>query len=61
MNLSDAFSWPKQQGEDETDEDGLEMKLDRAKSKEVAVTAAQDLVSAISEAAHTAEDDVPRL
>lgn len=61
MNLSDAFSWPKHQGEDEADEDGLEMKLDRAKAKEDTVTAAQDLVSAITEAASVAEDDVPGL
>lgn len=61
MNLSDAFSWPKQHGEDETDEGGLEMKFDRAPGKEHTVTAAQDLVSAISEAAMAADEYVPRL
>lgn len=61
MNLSDAFSWQKQQGEEVDDDEDLEMKLNRAKAKEDVVTAAQDLVSAISEAAVAAEDDVPRL
>lgn len=63
MNLSDAFSWPSQHGEDETEEHrGLEMKLDRAKNENPSTaTAAQDLVSAISEAAEAAEEDVPRL
>lgn len=61
VNLSDAFSWPKQHGEDELDEAGLEMKLRHANEKETAVTAAQGLVSAISDGAMAAEEDVPRL
>lgn len=65
VNLSDAFSWPKQQSEDDSEE-GLQMKtLERAKSGgndlEQPSTAAQDLVKAISEAAMAAEDDIPRL
>lgn len=64
MNLSDAFSLEKQHGEDETDEmddSGLEMRLSHARAKEDKITAAQGLVSAISEAATAAEDDVPRV
>lgn len=62
MNLSDAFSWPSQQGEDEADEEGLEMKLDRTKEKEEENSVSiQDPVSAVSEAAEAAEEDVPRV
>lgn len=62
MNLSDAFSWPNQQGEDEADEEGLEMKLDRAKGKEEENSASvQDPVPAVSEAAEAAEEDIPRV
>lgn len=63
MNLSDAFSWPTQSGEEETEEDrGLEMKLDRAKKENPSTpTAAQDLISAIVETAEVTEEDVPRL
>lgn len=62
MNLSDAFSWPSQQGEEEADEDGLEMKLDRTKAKEEETLASvQDPVSAVSEAAEAAEEDIPRV
>lgn len=63
VNLSDAFSWPKQQSEDDSEEGGLMMKsIEAAKSGETSMnrpsTAAQDLVKAISEAADAAEQDV---
>lgn len=62
MNLSDAFSWPKQHGDDDDGDDtGLEMKLRHAHDKETVITAAHALESAISNGAKTAEDDVPRL
>ncbi|KAJ4389899.1 inositol hexakisphosphate and diphosphoinositol-pentakisphosphate kinase [Gnomoniopsis smithogilvyi] len=61
VNLSDAFSLEKQSGDDEVDEGGLEMRLTHARAKEENITAAQGLVSAINEAATTAEDDVPRV
>lgn len=65
VNLSDAFSWEKQQGEgeeEEADDDGgLEMKLTHARAKEESVTAAQGLMSAILDAASAADDDVPRV
>lgn len=63
VNLSDAFSWPKH-SDDDSEEGGLQMKtLQRAKSGEqqASTTAAQDLVTAISEAAMAAEEDVPRV
>lgn len=67
VNLSDAFSWPKQQSEDDSEEGGLQMKtLERVKGTETdhhhrTSTAAQDLVTAISEGAMAAEEDVPRV
>ncbi|CAN8103062.1 unnamed protein product [Discula destructiva] len=62
VNLSDAFSWEKQHSEEDLDDEGgLEMKLTQARAKEEHVTAAQGLVSAISEAATAADDDVPRV
>lgn len=66
VNLSDAFSWPKLHSEDDSEEGGLQMKtLERAKAggadSDHPQTAAQDLVTAISEAAMVAEEDVPRV
>ncbi|PSS02277.1 histidine phosphatase superfamily-domain-containing protein [Coniella lustricola] len=61
VNLSDAFSWQKQRGEDEDENEGLEMKLNRARASEDVVTAAQGLVAAITEAAATAENHVSRM